>query len=1510
MLGAFESGASRKNLVQHSHNWDVLSREDIYRQRLLGNKSGMENFIEVANKRKMTGTSLIVYLIYMVISLWFAQRHIENPKKAGVNNAIGTAILRAPFKASPTVRTFNDISTMTDLKKWLLNAFPPLTSPDEQTFNIPVKNGLIVFSVERVEAGEASARFKDLNSLVWKEEGGQPVLDTTPFGCYRQWTGSQIAQFKMRFTAEPSKKCPLNATLIDTLKLRAGEEDTMQATCETWCGLLVDPVCRCFTISTSRPICNFFSIPIDQMQKRGETNTMLPKLEVSADNQALFPAMAQFATEKGKSSFDIEDLRVLPALDEAGLENIIDRDMPLRSRTWVTAVTVQEYILGEMLSWGTKQLTVKYITFNPNYEMFTLVKLIFKVDSSGLVSPKYETLSVFKSQTGSKATPVTPAEYVYIIGTAIHILIELYVILFQGFVSYFKNLSNIVTLVMLILQATSITLWLINRNQDVSVEKLTLVDEFEAVYNSHYQFSTVVAYSGFLVWINLIRFFNDLVPRIHVVMDAAWRALVPSLFVVVIVMALVLVWMVFGMTYFGPHLDHFSTVLNALSNVVMMQFVKTDALNDILAKFDWTGLIYALTLSIFNLSILHNLVKAIVLTSFKDASVAHNKRDLEDQQGAVESENSADPLHICLKRARTKIRRFLDFTPGENWLREPGELKTEADVNIRTTFKFTVIYIIFVAIHLVMVVLVIATPSGSNIAHSIRSAITQAHFTTVLPVTNEINEFNTFETMSTSKDVSEWFRKALPKTLFETSTGQVQGKDNPLFVYESSPQYSQLVINDWNILVGQEPVRLSLQYAKMKDLEDTKYLDITTKRINDQLVFVSPFGSEQLNAQVVSDLDAIELSTTQEALRDCNWRAVPQVFTCMLSVNKTKTLQALEDFYDKDLIATHQLRQLFIDFVVYNGGASSFIFVSLMIGFQPDGSILKDISVTPIDLYSFRVPANVIRFICEIIVMVMTTIYFFAALRDIKVAVLDQWKLSVVLPNLKNYRVLISWTYGLFRDMTTFVLRNPFCVLDILSSVITFLFLFSWWAQRGSLLRQSYVFPENARWTEMEAKTYGWTWFNDEQLIDKFQEMARHMNLLTIICGVDSALIFMRIMKYLKIFRRVNIIFLCFYHGFVDIVAFLLVAAIGFYAFVFWGINLFGAQLLDFQSVTFSALTCFDIFAGNADYYAMKRVAPTTAVVFVVLFTIVFKMFMINMFLAIIDFNFRRVEWAAIDNLPPMNDGAASGEDVADDDVTDAPITVNIHVAGEGKGEADDLVPTSIVPSDALLQVKGKSGNSSGIEAEGASDIQTIWKQAENVANWNSLPHTMQKWAVETASEVSEFVDGLSKEREQIIKKKGENSEHDSIMDKADTSIKAKNRQRHAEAMEVKTDLFRGHLKMLSIVHQDQESLSWYIMKREAEMKALERSKESKQLALDKMHNAVQSFIASEDQKPPSWYTEQRGADMSGPEQARESSEPTKESKQLALDKTHNAVQSFPAIEDAAGHQGSAAPSP
>jgi hypothetical protein len=196
-----------------------------------------------------------------------------------------------------------------------------------------------------------------------------------------------------------------------------------------------------------------------------------------------------------------------------------------------------------------------------------------------------------------------------------------------------------------------------------------------------------------------------------------------------------------------------------------------------------------------------------------------------------------------------------------------------------------------------------------------------------------------------------WLRQSLPQAMYDTSEGLVDKQPNPLLSYYAANarggNFSQLVIDNWNIILGQKPLRLSIRYFKMREAGGDSLSGVieadTLIRDQKQPVVIDNVGQPHGKFEEAKTIDDIVGVRTRAAVgRHCEYTLaygrvtdVPgkktegNGFACMLSVDRAETQLILDDLYQSNFI-TNQTATLALDFVIYNGYAEAFAHVAIV----------------------------------------------------------------------------------------------------------------------------------------------------------------------------------------------------------------------------------------------------------------------------------------------------------------------------------------------------------------------------------------------------------------------------------------------------------------------------------------------------------------------------------------------------------------------------------------------------
>jgi hypothetical protein len=480
----------------------------------------------------------------------------------------------------------------------------------------------------------------------------------------------------------------------------------------------------------------------------------------------------------------------------------------------------------------------------------------------------------------------------------------------------------------------------------------------------------------------------------------------------------------------------------------------------------------------------------------------------------------------------------------------------------------------------------------------------------------------------------------------------------------------------------------------------------------------------------------------------------------------------------------------------------------------------------------------------------------------------------------------------LLREFFYFFLLDWFNIVDYMSCLCTVITLAIFWGFCQSPLSQKYFFQEEPTWVKGKCisnsfKSGDVLWCSDAAVITQFYLARNTFKMFIRICSVNTIFIFLRMLRYLKNFESMRVIFASVARGFEDIAYFVLVMFILLFGYCFIGHIVFGSSAEGFKNLASARRACFEIFLGTFDDVAMAAVSLPVMIIFVFSFWFVFKLLTYNMFLAIVDLHYqaecidraerKRLKAELKKNLPKkisllrrvygqakalfsrQNDGENESS-ALETKGTDAqqPVDPGTPKGGEngegnGNGETGDVFETAVTQE---TQPKEMPDQVIQENAEPEPIPEQIMITADKVRdpNWKLLPEDIKEWSLERAGMVYEFLTELVKTRTALTEGKGEKrneepeqSALDKVLEEAEEKIMDKRKLWGEEARQEKQNLDTNELTELQKVHQDQESLSWYIMKREAELKKLESAKELKQDRFDKMKRATRSLIDTSD---------------------------------------------------------------
>mmetsp|Transcript_115462 Transcript_115462/g.258087 ORF Transcript_115462/g.258087 Transcript_115462/m.258087 type:complete len:1550 (-) Transcript_115462:85-4734(-) len=1528
--------AVRKGQIPFDVNWELLTRDDIYRQRVFGTESGANGFIPYVDKRRLTVLSTILYICFLLLAMSYNRKRIRVHEAFEVNSAVGTYMRSQAYEVDPVERRWNDIENLQDLQSWMLNALPN----SFQDSNVVM--GEVRFTLRRMATMPSSdERFKALTPLVWKHKNGISVTDksskhdnTTNYGVFRHW-GTDTSHASLKWASAENTNCP-GGVLLDLFEVSKVTRDDVVKKCKEWCErLIVDQqTCRCWTLS-GQYTCEFYHMAEDtlevfedsELQKIGidptdwKPKALVPKVtDVQAGVTSFWPSMKTFeyldegSGWRGTPGFVLS----LPMPSQELLTAEAKRHgktPPLKSL--VVSNQLQDWIFGGLLSRSAAGLVIDFVTYNPNCEVFTWVQLQFDIEASGHVQKTLELSSLKISAAERKEAYVSMwkdlqfSDFLYLALLIVYLVVEIVELCHKG-TKYLYSLWNWLTMAMLMLQVgvfaarytflsrSDFTSTLVDMHkpnfQSSSEDAQKWTEEFGKQALAYRDFVRIASLSILFVWLQLVHYLSDIIPRIGVLVDTMQRAMTPIIFLFIIIADVFSGFVIWAYLMFGKSVKAFSSISESVMACTEMLFGQVDAYYELQVLYPVSGIVFFVVYMFIFYFVLQNLSKAVVLVSYDDAADSYEdtKEQEESRRRAAESENSSDYTAKLMKIVHYHAKRLIIPKVDKASNRAPATSKyTHSPIGACSTFLFA----IYCGMYVLMTYYMLQIYWANTLTASVSGPIRESTYDKVNIVSGQ-SKTQDFSAILSRQDTTLFLTEVLPKIMYNSSNGDFSGTANPLKLYQSAlPEiHQQLVINNWNIVVGRDyPVRITARFAKMKPLGD----EYVNKKVNAGVMigetasWIDSTGTSFSPALVEAKTSAEILNSKTAGFidRHCSYdfgyaaesRTKPNGFVCLLSDDRQETMAVLDDMKRSEFI-TNQTATVVVDFVTYNGYAQAFLYTAIVFAFQPSGAVKKDIIT-----HTIRLSGNVGRVMLEILVIALTGYYLGQSFRDMYKAVLD--RSSHHGQSCVQHAVSIVWA------IARHFLMDPFLFLDLLSSVMMIVTMALWYDIVFAKI-QDLTFPERPIWEVSKCKPGDWC--SDSDVIFAFSRAGVRLKLFIRIVAFNTIFIFLRALKYLQIFMRMRMMFQTLIRGARDIGWFIVMMTVVLMGYVTMGHQLFGSYVRGFDTLPNSIVTCFQMFLGTFNYSQLKESDDIMAYVFFsYTYMMFFRYMLINMFFAIIDKSLRaedadrvlaekevreeRKRQALLGGGEVASEGwslnrimslahkyrqtgkaSAGGEEPQPMSYeADGPISpTSIGATVEANSLSAISPSTTLATGDEALQLATLTADQADLGAPALRDedyhrevnIDEIVHpdQVKKATNWRHLPDDMQMWAIETSRDIYILIEELRRKRSEVEanKERGAESlttELDKILQEAESLIKERGSTRRKVANEVKRDLESDELKKLKEIHQDQESLAWYIMKREAELKKLEQMKALKQDRFDKMVQAAKSLINSQE---------------------------------------------------------------
>jgi hypothetical protein len=314
------------------------------------------------------------------------------------------------------------------------------------------------------------------------------------------------------------------------------------------------------------------------------------------------------------------------------------------------------------------------------------------------------------------------------------------------------------------------------------------------------------------------------------------------------------------------------------------------------------------------------------------------------------------------------------------------------------------------------------------------------------------------------------------------------------------------------------------------------------------------------------------------------------------------------------------------------------------------------------------------------------------------------------------------------------------------------------------------------------------------------------------------------------------------------------------------------------------------MFLGTFNYEELTKAAPMTALIYFYSYMVLFRYLIVNMFLAILDKHFTQEDaerekrmkvqeaqrkerdldkkvkekWSSrlqIGNLFGRSKSSVKKQQPEmlpeEDDAGEkaavppavAPVTPTSPVSPNGNvamAEDDMGLAVGTEEEEALVEAMPPTASQAELAAAVDAYDKEVCEGKVTNQNWHYLPQEMKNWAVHTSRGVYADLEVWKAARVRAEEPPTDRSDLDQCLEEIETQIKDKGKEKRMNAIQARNDLNKMELLKLQEVHKDQESLAWYIMKRESELKRLEKTRAEKQKRIDEMRSAANSLINNE----------------------------------------------------------------
>ncbi|VDP37063.1 unnamed protein product [Schistosoma curassoni] len=292
-----------------------------------------------------------------------------------------------------------------------------------------------------------------------------------------------------------------------------------------------------------------------------------------------------------------------------------------------------------------------------------------------------------------------------------------------------------------------------------------------------------------------------------------------------------------------------------------------------------------------------------------------------------------------------------------------------------------------------------------------------------------------------------------------------------------------------------------------------------------------------------------------------------------LSRSNDETVAILNELFQGRWI-DQSTRALFIDFTIYNANVNIFVIVKIIFEMPESGGLFGSTIVQPVRLFRYQTVTDYFVLVCEIVYLVFLAYYIIEEILEFSV---KRWRYFINIWNLMDITMIVaSIICAAFLIYSTIIVSNNMSsLISDVSSYPNFDYLAYWYSHH-------------------------------------IRSMA-----ICVFLGI------IKIFKYLTIDRSLNQLTRTMSVAAYDLLGFLVMFCIVYFAFAQLGYLAFSARTLAYSSFTQTTYSLFRIMVGDIDFPSILKAHPVLGPIFFVTFVFFVFFVLLNMFLAIIDESYK-----------------------------------------------------------------------------------------------------------------------------------------------------------------------------------------------------------------------------------------------------------------------------------------------